>query len=112
MKRPAPERNTLHERRFTSKHSGSAIAAEVFMNHAGWDWSKTHSYGKSQIHTPRSVAIHPPSFALVLDRRLRRRRRLSGGRFMDQERERGRRSHFPDHNPRLVAPAPPRHAHV
>ncbi|MDZ4853765.1 MAG: hypothetical protein SGJ26_02705 [Nitrospirota bacterium] len=41
MKRPAPERNTLHERRFTHrrrftpKSSGSTIAAEVFMNHAG-----------------------------------------------------------------------------
>ncbi len=45
MKRPAPERNTLHERRFTRKYSGSAclragmhrqtIAADVFMNHAG-----------------------------------------------------------------------------
>ena len=42
MKRPAPERNTLHERRFTHrrcftrKSSGSAIAAEVFMSHVGW----------------------------------------------------------------------------
>jgi len=41
MKRPAPERNTLHERRFTHrrrftrKSSGSAIAADVLMNHAG-----------------------------------------------------------------------------
>jgi hypothetical protein len=42
MKRPTPERNTLHERhfthrrRFTRKNSGSAIAAEAFMNHAGY----------------------------------------------------------------------------
>jgi hypothetical protein len=28
-------RFTLHERRFTCKSSGSAIAAEVFMNNAG-----------------------------------------------------------------------------
>jgi hypothetical protein len=28
-------RFTLHERRFTRKSSGSAIAAEVFMNNAG-----------------------------------------------------------------------------
>jgi len=41
MKRPAPERNTLHERRFTHrrrftpKSSESAIAAEALMNHVG-----------------------------------------------------------------------------
>jgi hypothetical protein len=29
-------RVTLHERRFTRKRSGSAIAAEAFMNNAGW----------------------------------------------------------------------------
>jgi hypothetical protein len=41
MKRPTPERNTLHERRFTHrrrftrKSSGSAIAAEALSSNAG-----------------------------------------------------------------------------
>ncbi len=41
MKRPAPERNTLHERRFTHrrrftpKSSESAMAAAALMHHAG-----------------------------------------------------------------------------
>jgi hypothetical protein len=32
---PLAFRPALHERRFTRKSSGSAIAAEVFMNNAG-----------------------------------------------------------------------------
>jgi len=34
MKRPTQKQNTLHERRFTRKRSGCAIAAEALMNNA------------------------------------------------------------------------------
>ena len=75
MKRPAPERNTLHERRFTHrrrftpKSSGSAIAAEVFMNHAGQET------GTSRTQIRVRFLVRFLKVAYYFDSRTRRRRR-------------------------------------